>query len=262
MADKMPEMGLKTVRGFACLKNVRNLRVGGVSKTVMKVFITLLAILSATASHAESYEEIVERAFDAIEPRIRDHWAFTQTTSNADGVYVARYDPRRPDGAMWELLTVDDREPTAEERDDFLADKYRGAEDKEGNDDDERRAMVSPSSVELVEESSAYWIFAFKPLADSDDEAGFMKHVDARLRVVKDGHYVSAITMVNSRPIKPGKGVKLNKFDVSMEFSLSPNGGAVLPRSVSTRIKGRAMLIVGFDEDENVEFSDYQRVIN
>ena len=37
----------------------------------MKAFITALAILAATASHAESYEEIVERAFDAMEPRMR-----------------------------------------------------------------------------------------------------------------------------------------------------------------------------------------------
>ena len=228
----------------------------------MRALITALSILAATASYAESYEEIVERAFDAIEPRMRDHWSFTQTTSNADGVYVARYDPRRPDGEMWELLTVDDREPTADERDDFLAEKNRDAEHEDGNDDDERRSMVSPGSIELVEESNAHWVFAFKPLADSDDEVGFMKHVDARLRVVKDGHYVSAITMVNSRPIQPGKGVKLSEFNVSMEFSPALNGDVVLPRSVSTRIKGRAMLVVGFDEEENVEFSDYQRVIN
>jgi hypothetical protein len=157
---------------------------------------------------------------------------------------------------------VDDREPTADERDDFLAEKNRDAEHEDGNDDDERRSMVSPGSIELVEESNAHWVFAFKPLADSDDEVGFMKHVDARLRVVKDGHYVSAITMVNSRPIKPGKGVKLSEFNVSMEFSPALNGDVVLPRSVSTRIKGRAMLVVGIDEEENVEFSDYQRVIN
>ena len=106
----------------------------------MKAFITALAILAATASHAESYEEIVERAFDAMEPRMRDHWSFTQTTSNADGVYVARYDPRRPDGEMWELLTIDDREPTAEERDDFLAEKDRDAEDKDEDHDESRSA--------------------------------------------------------------------------------------------------------------------------
>ena len=163
---------------------------------------------------------------------------------------------------MWELLTIDDREPTAEERDDFLAEKDRDAEDKDGNNGDERRSMISPGSVELVEDSKAHWVFAFKPLADSDEEVGFMKHVDARLHVVKDGHYVSAITMVNSRPIKPGKGVKLSEFNVSMEFSPALNGDVVLPRSVSTRIKGRAMLVVGFDEEEDIEFSDYRRVIN
>jgi hypothetical protein len=34
-----------------------------------------------------------------------------------------------------------------------------------------------------------------------------------------------------------------------------------LPESVETRVKGRAMLVIRFDEKERVSFSDFERVI-
>ncbi len=222
--------------------------------------LSLLLLLASSFASAETHEEIVERAFDNMETRVRDHWAFTQTTSNEVGLFAATYDPRREE--KWDLLTVDAREPTDEEREDFLADKNR--ERNRGDDDEdggESRSMVSPGSVELIEETDAYWLFDFNPKTDSDDEAKFMRHVNGELRVEKEGHYVAYLAMKNTRPIKPGKGVKLAEFDIRMEFAPKADGSAVLPKLVRSKVKGRAMLVVRFDEEDVVEFSDYERVI-
>ena len=226
----------------------------------MKILMTSLLILVSTVSLAESHEQIVERAFDAVETSIRDHWAFTRTQTSEEGVYIATHDPRREQA--WELLTVDGREPTGDERDDFLSEMQRGRDDDDDDDDDDSRSMVAPGTVTLIDETDERWQFDFSPSADSDEERKFMEAVEGRLEVAKDGHYVRLIRLRNLDTIKPGKGVKLEVFDTRLEFAPAPDGSAVLPAVVYTKVKGRAMLVVGIDEEQTVEFSEYRRVVD
>jgi hypothetical protein len=227
----------------------------------MKLLITALLILVSTVSLAESHEQIVERAFDSVETSIRDHWAFTRTQTSEKGVYIATHDPRREQA--WELLTIDGRAPTSDERDDFLSEMRRGRDDDDDDgEDDDSRAMVAPGSVTLIDETDERWQFDFSPSADTDEERKFMEAVEGRLEVAKDGHYVRLIHLRNLDTIKPGKGVKLEVFDTRLEFAPAPDGSAVLPAVVYTKVKGRAMLVVGIDEEQTVEFSGYQRVVD
>ena len=226
----------------------------------MKPLLTMLLVFAAIAAHAESHEALVERAFDSLETEIRDRWAFTRTETSTKGVYVSTHDPRRE--PAWELLTVDGREPTSDEREDFLSERSRGRGDDDDGDEDDTRSLVSPGSVELLDETDERWLFNFSPLADSEDERKFMEAVEGRLEVAKDGHYVRKLHLRNLETIKPGKGVKLKVFDTSFEFAPAPDGSAVLPARVRAKVQGRAMLVVGIDEEQTVEFSDYQRVID
>ena len=226
----------------------------------MKLLFIILLVFGASVAHAESHEALVERAFDSLETGIRDHWAFTRTETSAKGVYVATHDPRREQA--WELLTVDGREPTGDEREDFLSERSRERGEDDDDEEDETRSMVSPGSVELIDETEERWLFNFSPLAESDEDRQFMEAVEGRLEVAKVGHYVSKIRLRNLETIKPGKGVKLNVFDTSFEFAPAWDGSAVLPARLRAKVKGRAMLVVGIDEEQTVEFSDYQRVID
>lgn len=225
----------------------------------MKLVLTALLIFVSSAAAAESHEEIVARAFGAIETRVQDHWAFTRTQKSERGVYVATHDPRREQ--PWALLAVDGREPTPDEREDFLSERARRQGD-DSDDDSESRSMVSPGSVELIDETDDWWQFKFSPRVDTEDERRFMEAVEGRLEVAKNGHYVRTIQLRNLETIKPGKGARLEVFDTRLEFAPSPDGSAVLPAVVHTKVKGRAMLVVGIDEEQTVEFSDYQRVID
>lgn len=227
----------------------------------MKLLLSVLLVFASSSAAAESHEEIVERAFDAVETRVLDHWAFTRTETSERGVYVATHDPRREQ--PWELMTVDGREPTRDEHEDFLAERARRQGDNnDDNNDNESRSMVSPGSVELVDETDEQWQFRFSPRADTEDERQFMEVVEGRLEVAKNGRYVRRIRLRNLAPIKPGKGAKLDVFNTRLEFAPSTDGSAVLPTLVHTEVKGRAMLVIGIDEEQTVEFSDYRRVID
>ena len=87
-----------------------------------------------------------------------------------------------------------------------------------------------------------------------------MQSVEGSLTVSKDGEYVSQVSLKNTGPIKPGKGVKIKKFETLLEFAPTGADGPVLPRRIAVEIRGRALLVVGIDEKESIEFGDYEWV--
>ena len=218
----------------------------------------MLMILVIASAHAETHEELVERAFKSMEPDLSENWSYTQTRRNSAGTFVARFDPRLPEQQHWTLMTVDGREPTDEELEAFLEEKSRRKE--QDGEEDEDATMYANGSIELLEETEDYWLFAFRPKTDSDDEAKFMEFVDARLKIEKNGHFVSLVSMRNTDTIKPGKGVKIRKFETELEFEPAYEGGPTVPRSVRSAVQGKAFLVVNIDENEHIEFSDFEPV--
>lgn len=243
----------------------------------MKKFLLLIGLLLPAVAFANDYEDIVRRAFESIERDVKEQWAFTETSTEDDVVRVGRYDPRLPEGEQWELVSVDGLEPQDDEIEEFLDDKEsdqrrvrtggRPDEDDANNDraeddDDEREhsAIVNFASIELVEESGDHWIFDFKPNDedDEDSDARFMEHVEGRLKIIKSGHYVESIHLSNEKAIKPVIGVKISKFEMKMAFGPAIEDGPIVPMTVDVQVKGRAMLVIKFDEVEKIRFSDYE----
>lgn len=221
------------------------------------IALAALTLASPLSARAVDYREIVASAFAAIDNGFDREWAFTETSTEEESTYVGRYDPRRED--PWELLSVDGREPTSEE-----ARQWRERKGKHGDDDEEDDGLelefLTPDSITLIEETDDFWLFGFEPNVDVDDEHGekFMRHVEGRLRVIKDGHYVESINLRNSRPIRPAFSVRINTFVTTLTFGPAAEGGPIVPKTVDVRVQGRAMLAVRFDETETVRFSDYE----
>jgi hypothetical protein len=80
------------------------------------------------------------------------------------------------------------------------------------------------------------------------------------LTIVKQGHYVSQITMQNREPIKPGKGVKIQDFRTTIDFSPAQSGGPTVPRSIQTSIRGKAMFVIKINKSETLEYNDFEFV--
>ena len=221
----------------------------------MKSLTVLLLLTYAVCASAESHEALVTRAFNAMESDLSANWSYTRTARSSEGTFVARYDPRLPESEHWTLTSVDGRNPTDDEIDAFREERAT----RTGGDDDDA-PMFADGSIRLLEETDTYWLFAFRPATDSEEEAKFMEAVDARIKVVKQGHFVALVSMHNTDTIKPGKGVKIRKFETELEFAPAYAGGPTVPQRVRAAVQGRAFLVVNIDEEENIEFSDFERV--
>ncbi len=218
-----------------------------------------LALSFPMIATANDYSEIVTLAFAAIDTDFDDEWAFTETSTEEEVVYVGRYDPREED--PWMLLSVDGREPTDDEARDWRSRKGDGRdEDDDDGDDGIEVTFVSPESITLIEETDEHWLFGFEPNIDVEDEreAKFMRHVEGRLTVVKDGHYLGEIDLRNSKPIRPAFSVRINTFVTTLTFGPAAEDGPIVPQTVDVHVQGRAMLAVRFDETEAVRFSHYE----
>ena len=224
------------------------------------IALTALALACPLSAEADDYSEIVSLAFAALDTDFDRDWAFTETSTEEESTYVGRYDPREDD--PWSLLSIDGREPTAEEAHQWRERKGRRDDEDEQEDEDDGLEVefVTPDTITLIEETDDYWLFGFDPNVNVDDERGekFMRHVEGRLTVIKDGHFIESIDLRNTRPIKPAFSVRINTYVTTLTFGPAADGGPIVPLTIDVHVQGRAMLAVRFDETEAVRFSDYE----
>lgn len=199
----------------------------------------------------DKYDAIFEAALDSVEFDFEERWAYTETRVDSEHVWIARFDPRRSSGERWQIVSVDGREPTDEETEEFLKEK---AHDHSGSGDKRIDAMVEKDSVRLIDETSESWLFGFTP----EDDQAVMDSVDATIRIDKKTGQLDYIDMRNHRPIKPGYGVKISKLITRLTFGPAIDGGPVVPLSTQVAVKGRAYLVISFDEEELIRNSEFE----
>ncbi len=225
-------------------------------KTILLVVGLLLPALALAENGEDNYEDLVHRAFDSINHDVDLDWAHTETSNTQDVVRVGHYDPRRPDKNRWRLVSVDGRDPTNDEIDDYLEQKRRHS--RKDEEDRDTASMVRFETLRLVEETAERWIFSFTPTDDQQD--ALIQELDGRLSVVKDGHYVENITLRNGKPIKPTTGVKISEFLMTFTFERAMKDGPIVLVAADVEIKGRAMFVMKIDETETFRFSDFEFV--
>ena len=233
-------------------------------RSVIAALAALLLIIAEPA-HCEpaqdSYEALFDKALESIDWDFHDDWAFTETESGSDGNFVGRHDPRQPDGERWTLLSIDGREPTAEELRRYADRKRSEKSENEDEEDGEIERMVDPGSLELVEETRDYWLLRFVPTDNGgDDDMGrkVLERMNGTVKIIKDGQYLEYIDIRNTKPIRPKAGVKMKKFVTRISFGPALKGGPIVMKSVDVAIKLSAFLVVRVDETESVQLSDFE----
>jgi hypothetical protein len=206
--------------------------------------------ITPTAYAVDDYEQLFKRAVEAVDFEFHKAWAYTETRVDSEHVWVGRFDPRKPKNLRWQLLTVDDRLPTEKETEQYQEDRDG---DHGGNDGVD--AMVEPDSVRLIEETAGYWLLGFDP---GEDEHEVVENLEATIRINKAGPYLEYIDLRTRAPIKPAMGVKIEKLITRLTFGPAVDGGPVVPLSTQVEVKGRAYLVIRFDEQELFRNSDFE----
>ncbi len=226
----------------------------------MTVFVRLLllgALLASPGTHAvEDYDELFERAVEAVDFEFDRHWAYTETQVDSERVRVGRYDPRRPSGERWQLLTVDDRVPSEDEIEEYRKEK---AHDHSDDGDRQVSAMIEPGSIKLIEDHDDFWLLGFD---SGENGKEFMDSVDATIRVNRQGGHLEYVDLRSHSPIKPAFGIRIAKFITRLTFGPAGDAGPIVPLSTHIEVKGRAYLFVSFDEYTVSRNNDFEYVVD
>ena len=220
----------------------------------------LACFAASIAFGAINHAAILQDAANAMDDDYMQEWAYTETSIESDTHTVGRYDPRQPEGERWQLLSVDGRTPSVQEIANYAEEKENDNGSSSANDgDNDVSDIAEPDSLRLIEQTDDYWLYSFTP-AEDDDEEEFMQHIDATMKIVKDGPYIEYIDLHSNKPFKPQFGVKVKEFVTRLMFGPAAGGGPIVPLSVDVRIKARAFIAIGIDESMSVSFSDYEYV--
>lgn len=210
-------------------------------------------MLAPTALYAAvNYDELFKEALRSVDFDFDRNWAYTETSVNKEHVWVGRFDPRRPAGERWQLLSVDKRTPTAEEIKSYRDEKDDGFSTV---DDNEVAAMVEPDSVRLIEETDDYWLLGFDL---DEEEKAITDNVEAKIRINKPGRYLEYVDVHNTDVVKPAFGVKLKKLITRLTFGPVDEDGPIVPLSTQVEVVGQAFVFFSFDEQELRRNSDFE----
>lgn len=214
------------------------------------ILVTALFFIGTTQAE-DDYSALLDEAINAIDWEFEDEWAFTETSLSEEQLFVRRYDPRLDDDKRWSLISIDGHEPTAKE-----AKKYARDKDDRGDlSDSGTIKIVDPDSLDLLEETDEYWLFSFVP---DDDEELFNENVDARIKIIKAGHYLEFVDIRNHSEIKAGFGTRISEFVMRFEYGPAAKDGPIVPQAIKMHVTGRALLFIGFDETGLTSYGDFE----
>ena len=175
---------------------------------------------------------------------------------------VARFDPSKPDGERWTLLSFDNRPPSVEETESFLEEKSWDKHPGNSGGDNDILELVDPDTLQLIEETDDYLRLSFRPDFDNEDaeDRKFFKHMRGEVQISKPDGAIEFLDIRNTKPIRPIIGAKIKSMVMRFEFGEATSGGPLVLKHVSAGAKGSAMIVVRFNELETFDFSDFEFV--
>lgn len=221
----------------------------------------LFCVFAAAALSARAVPAGPELLPRAIESWLgeRDRWAFTQRAVESDGGIsherLERFDPSKPGDARWQLLAIDGRAPTPEEREKWAEKKFKHRHKKIDTpisdffDFDSARVIAETPQLiryELPLRRDKSWLFP-------------VDKVGVRVTINKETKALEHLSAHVREPFKVLLGIaRVTGGEVDLDF-LHPDPESNTP--AASRPAGEARVSVS-KRGERVDFtwSDFKRV--
>lgn len=234
------------------------------TRAVWRAGVAVLLGLAASVVPAAESDLLRRAAGNWLDER--DNWAFTQFAREFDGgklkrERLERYDPSRPDRERWELLRLDGREPTAEEKADLTERKNR-----------KRRRHTTPvtdyfdfARAVVVDENARTVRYAL-PLRSRSNWLFPVEKVSLALTVDKATQAITQVQAKIDEPFRVALGLaRILDIDLDVRTELPPeNPGVDAPHPADpagAKPNGTARVVVTkFGDRVEYEWSNFQRV--
>lgn len=216
--------------------------------------LTILLSLGITFVQADELDPLYAKFLEANLPQ--DHVACSYTTTHSSKESGERVESFSPE-SLWQLVTVDGIQPTKRELADYAEDADERSRRRNDPTDLEFLNMVVADTVRIDQENDETIEFVFLPEMGDEIPDRMEEKMTGRLIVTKDGFRPLKFSISLTEPASPIRGVKVRKLEQETTFTSDPLTGVSLTKSMSFVAVGRAFFVSKIDQNEHIEFSDF-----
>ena len=217
----------------------------------------LLLFCSISANASKIDIKTLQNAANAFHSENQKDWSFTLEEVKKEKLSEIIYHPIIEGVGKVELKSLDGRNPTEDEIEKFKK-HHRNRKSKSVDKKDNTFEIVSWDTVEMISEDEETASFGFTPFMDFGGEPKLIPELKGILVYDRKGEFISSLSMNAPKPFKPDGKVKFKKMNVDMTFQKMEDG-SILIRSIRNQVKGRAMLLIGFDQNESLRYFNYRK---
>jgi hypothetical protein len=217
-------------------------------------------LLFASAGLRAEAPALLSEAMDKWSAEM-DGWAFTQRVRTFDNDKVKlerleRYDPSRPDNQRWELLQIDGKPPTAEQREYWEKRKNRKAKRRADKSIEEYFDFAHATVAKETAETMCYDV----PLRRDMTRLIALEKINIEVTVNKRMHAIQQITGGLKEPLRVALGLaKVTDGWLDVRFDPIVNDLSADPNATEANGTARVVLFKMGDRAEYA-WSNFKRV--
>ncbi len=207
-----------------------------------------------------SVPELPRAAIERYARTDLEQWHYLRTRENEEGVVVDRHDPTLPGEAHWQLVSIDGREPTEEERRDYDRERADHSKTDERARSDDVMRMVLPGSVRALDEIDGAQRYRYALRSPDGKKERVFRALQGEF-LVEQGQWepwVREVRIWNTGTLRPWLGVRIDEADLLFKFQVQE--GWVLPARVEATWTGELLALKDIGETLRVTLTDFRQV--
>ncbi|MBL4795561.1 MAG: hypothetical protein JKY24_08705 [Pseudomonadales bacterium] len=202
-------------------------------------------------------------AFEELDKLKDPKWAYTLISKDNNRELEVRFDPSENEGLRYNLLSVDGREPTDDERHQFQ-DRKTKANKKSFSFNvksmPNMAKIVHHSSLTKVAENDDVIRYQFDPVLDIPIIRNVMRKMRGELSFCKKHKMISDIRIENITAFSPIPSFNISQFFAEAYFQRDASGQLQLHKTESL-VRGKKFFVSSLHQATTTLYSDYVRVI-
>ena len=187
-----------------------------------------------------------------------EQWHYLRTRHGEEGVIVDRHDPTLPGEAHWQLVSIDGREPTEEERRDYNKDRADHSDADERANNENWVKVIVPESVELLGNEGDAQRYGYRMQSPDGRREKLFAGIEGDLLVVDDANpaWIREVRLWNRETLRPALGVRIDEVNLVFRFRRQDNW--VVPTELQARWAGEFLMLKDISDEVSFTLADFR----
>lgn len=187
-----------------------------------------------------------------------EQWHYLRTRHGEERVLVDRHDPTMPGEAHWQLVSIDGREPTEDERRDYEKDRADHSDADERANNEDWVKVIAPDSVRLLGTEGDAQRFGYRMQSPDGRRQALFASLEGDLLVVDDADpaWIREVRLWNTDTLRPALGVRIDT--VKLVFRFTRQGDWVIPTELQARWEGEFLMLKDIGDELRFTLADFR----